>query len=383
MALQDLTPQLRTRMTRVERLAGLFVAVAALLMAVAFAYYIVDIGKRRGWFLNKVPYYCYVEDATGLRPGDPVRLLGREVGRIVQVEACPPNAWFINNHYNVFVKFEVREPYFGYIWTDSKVRLISADFFGARYLEVTRGSDELAYATVYPNPNLPFEETGILNDRDENYPNPKNLVKLRESKNGVWLFTEETPSIAKRAEQIVQNIAAALPALTNQISQVLDHASLSASNANLALTRIQPLLANLETITARIQSEDGAIGRMLLTTNLQTSVEGAVGSMNATLTNTTALIRTSETQLQDLTRRIALTLDNVALVTSNLSGQVTANSYVLGEVSSLVRDADDMVQGLKRHWLLRSAFQSATNPPIESIVRPNLDRVRPDAAKQP
>lgn len=374
MPLQDLTPQLRTRMTRAERVVGLFVVVAAILMAGAFAYYLRDTGKRRGWFVKKVPYYCYTRDATGLKAGDPVRLMGREVGRIVEVQTCKSDPWFVDNHYNIFVKFEVWNPYFGYIMTDSRVRVVSADFFGSRYLEVTRGS-ELAYVTVVENP-LRFQDSLVINDKDPDNGDPTNRIQLSKVKAGIWLKTEETPSLAQRGEQIVRTIAEAVPRLTNQMEQVLVRAGEAASNANVALTQLPPTLDHLRGLVARLETQEGAIGRMLLTTNLQDRVDTMLGSMDTTLTNTTELIRTSERQLQDLTRRLALTLDNVSLVTSNLSAQVNANGLFLGEVSSLVVEADDMVQGLKRHWLLRSAFSdSPTNPPLQGVVRPSLDGV--------
>jgi hypothetical protein len=40
---------------------------------------------------------------------------------------------------------------------------------------------------------------------------------------------------------------------------------------------------------------------------------------------------------------------------------VDANTNLLTGISKTIVDADDMVQGLKRHWLLRSAFK--TNAP--------------------
>jgi hypothetical protein len=371
MALQDLTPQLRTRMTRVERLVGLFVLFAVLLTLVGFVYYVVSTGKRRGWFVNKVPYYCYVADATGLKAGDPVRMLGREVGRIVEVEACPPDPWFIDNNYNVFVKFDVWTPYFGYIWTDSRVRVVAADFFGSRYLEVVRGKEEFPAETVIKKE--PFRDSELINDKFPKNGDPTNRVRLSQVKSGVWLELDQEPTLVQRGEQIVQTVALALPTLTNQVAQVLARVDEAVSNANLALVTVPPMVGRLEALTARLQTEDGAIGRMLLTTNLQSQVEGALASMDATLTNTTSLIRSSELQLQDLTRRIGMTLDTVSLVTSNLSAQVNANSLMLGEISSLVINADDMVQGLKRHWLLRPAFTTASNAPPESIVGPRLD----------
>ncbi len=374
MALQDLTPQLRTRMSRVERVVGMFVFLAALLMLVAFGYYLYHTGTNRGWFKNKVPYYCYAAEATGIKVGDPVRMLGRDVGRIIEVESCPDDQWFVDNNYNVFIRFEVWEPYFGYLYTDSKVRLVSADFFGTRTLEVTRGT-EIAYVTVIA-PVGRFQDATVINDKFPKNGDDTNRVLLRDvkrRKKGVWLECEEAPSMANRVETLVSEVTRRLPTVLTQVSGTLESATQTSSNANLAIEALHPSLTQLAALAKRLNEEQGAVGRLLLTTNLEQQVTTALGSMDATLTNTTALIRASEQQLQDLTRRIALTLDNVALVTSNLSSQVNANSLVLGEVSSLVVNADDMVAGLKRHWLLRSAFTGATNPVVQPRVEPRLD----------
>ena len=51
------------------------------------------------------------------------------------------------------------------------------------------------------------------------------------------------------------------------------------------------------------------------------------------------------------------TIENLAKITGNLHAQVRANTNIVSEVSKLIVDTDDMVQGLKRHWLLRSAFK--------------------------
>ena len=50
MALQDLTPQLRTRLNRMERAVGWFVLMATALLIFGFAYYLHNTAKRKGWF---------------------------------------------------------------------------------------------------------------------------------------------------------------------------------------------------------------------------------------------------------------------------------------------------------------------------------------------
>lgn len=50
-------------------------------------------------------------------------------------------------------------------------------------------------------------------------------------------------------------------------------------------------------------------------------------------------------------------LINLADITSNFNAQVQTNTNLLGTIGKTIADADDFVQGLKRHWLLRSAFK--------------------------
>ena len=64
-----------------------------------------------------------------------------------------------------------------------------------------------------------------------------------------------------------------------------------------------------------------------------------------------------DTNLNQLFENLALSLDNLAGITSNLNAQVQSNTNMLGSISQAVVDTDDLVQGLKRHWLLRSAFK--------------------------
>src|SRR5437016_6017781 len=123
MAQQDLTPQLRTRLSRVERAVGLFVTLATLLLVAGFAYYIYHTAQRKGWFKRKIIYSTSLNNAAGIALGQPVKLMGFDVGTITMVKPNGPE-----EYYGVTVDFEVLTPNYGYIWTDSKVRVAAADF---------------------------------------------------------------------------------------------------------------------------------------------------------------------------------------------------------------------------------------------------------------
>ncbi|MBK7338461.1 MAG: MCE family protein [Saprospirales bacterium] len=125
MALQDLTPQLRTRLSRMERAVGWFVALAGVLLVIGFAYYIQNTAKRRGWFLEKISYRTCVSNGAGLKVGDPVKLMGFDVGEITAVIPNAPDQYF-----NITIEFRVMLDHYnypGYIWSDSKVKVSSGD----------------------------------------------------------------------------------------------------------------------------------------------------------------------------------------------------------------------------------------------------------------
>jgi len=138
MALQDLTPQLRTRLSRMERAVGWFVLLATALLLFGFTYYAYHTAERKGWFKTRAPYFTFTQRATGLKVGDPVLLMGFEVGQITRIDAQPPDDWY----FNVYVEFEIKEPYYDYMWTvGSRAKITTADFLGKRVLEVTKGTN--------------------------------------------------------------------------------------------------------------------------------------------------------------------------------------------------------------------------------------------------
>ena len=123
---------------------------------------------------------------------------------------------------------------------------------------------------------------------------------------------------------------------------------------------MQPLVTNFAAISGRLR-EPGGLGIWALGTNGDLQIQGALTNLNALLVN-------SDTNLNQLTGEISLTLENLAGITSNLNVQVQANSNLLGGISTAVMNADGLLQGLKHHWLLRSAFKSkATNQPPTKI----------------
>lgn len=410
MALQDLTPQLRTRLSRMERAVGWFVFLATALLLFGFGYYIYHTAERKGWFKIKAPFHVYVQSSAGLNIGDPVYMMGFAVGEITSVEPQKPY-----EPHNVKVQFEILEPYFRYIWLGgSYVKVNAADFLGKRQLEVTRGTNGPAICVTQPgfiktipeleqlvttetnrwqlyqdvldaNSNIVFHAYLMLTQS-----NLERIAELKPESNAIfvydntvnnnrivaswdnrvrryvnfapdhdtaWLRAVESPPISDQLQSMVAQVQQALPnilALTNKIAAVLDNSASATSNLNVAIVGTQPMLTNFAVISAQLREPGGPMVWALGTNGNQ--------QLQSALTNANALLASTDTNLTAL-------LINLADITSNLNAQVQANTNMLSTISKTVADADDFVQGLKHHWLLRSAFkkENKTNAPPAKV----------------
>lgn len=429
MPLQDLTPQLRTRLNQMERAVGWFVLLATALLLFGFGYYLYHTAERKGWFVIKAPFHTYVQSSSGLNVGDPVYMMGFPVGQITRIHAMPPG-----DPHNVLVDFEIRDNYFRYLWTGgSYLKVTAAGFLNQRQLEVTRGTNGYAIVVTQPVSVLGLDEAKqlaiaspddwqlaqdvfigktnlvfhayapvetVLDDRNAPllaqcefesnsiyvFNNKINRNRVVASWDGrvhrykifkpgddtAWLRTVEAPTVSDQLQTIVTEVQSALPgilSLTNKISTALDNAVNATSNLNSTIVAAQPLAANFAFISSQLR-EPGGLAQWALGTNSQFQLATALTNVNSLLVNV-------DTNLNQFTGAIGTTLENLAGITSNLNVQVRANSNMLGGISKTVMDADDFVQGLKRHWLLRSAFKTEnakataqTNAPVIRLQSP-------------
>jgi ABC-type transporter Mla subunit MlaD len=407
MPLQDLTPQLRTRLNRMEKTVGWFVFIATALLLIGFGYYIYHTAESKGWFKIKAPFHVYVNSSTGLSVGDKVVMMGFPVGEITRIHAMPPR-----DPNNVRIDFVIQDNYFRYLWSDGSYAKINASLLGSCQLEVTRGTNGYALVVTQPVFQKPVEELKQLVtsqpgewqlsqdvfDQDSNIVfhaydtlNSSNLEAISALKvdslyaynnkehdehrivaswNGrehhykiftptddsAYIRTLETPSVSDQVSGIIGQVQTALPgifALTNKLNAILDNATLATSNlnttlllANSALGNAGPLMTNLDDITGQLRAPGGPV-LWALGTNGNSQIQGALLNLNSLLANT-------DTNLDAL-------LINVSEITGSLSEQIRGNTNLVGGVYKTIVDVDDMVQGLKRHWLLRSAFK--TNQP--------------------
>ncbi len=390
MPLQDLTPQLRTRLSRVERGVGWFVFLATALLLFGFGYYLYHVAGQRGWFITKAKFHIYVDSSAGLNVGDSVTIMGFSVGHITKVLPRPPR-----DPHNVRVEFEIKDPFFRYIQTEgSFVKITPSGFLDQRQMEVTRGTNGYAVCVTQPvtvfsnldelkgdvnsqpgqwqlaqeiydeNTNLVFRAYTWLTDSNLQridelklpavvaynntetdargiaawwHPHAHAYGAFRTNDDTAWLPVAETPPVNDRLQAMIGQVQDALPnflALTNQLTRILDNSANVTSNLNLTVVETHPLLTNVNITVAR----------------LDTNVNNTILQLDPVLANANLLVA-------NLNTNVTAALFNLADITSNLNAQVQANSNMLSTISKTVGDYDTFVQGLKHHWLLRSAFK--------------------------
>ncbi len=385
MALQDLTPQLRTRLNRVERTVGVFVIFATLLLIVGLSYYLYHTAKRKGWFVQKANYFTMLNDATGLHEGDQVMLMGFPAGEITSIMPNDPG----DPLYNVTVTFQVRKPYYGYIWSDSYVK-VQASLLGTRYLEMIKGGISLKEKEKKDNkdddkPKPVFATYKDAGDSKDSSHVLKVLVtwdpiqkkatnayvpiaEYPDRDKGFWLVGYEAPPLAEQASKLITMVESALPnflALTNQVNASLSNSANLLVSLNETVQSVRPVVTNMAIISTHLSNPQGSLGEWLIPTQINQQLQGTL----ATASNT---VYTAETNLVLVVSNLNRSLDSVAGITANLRQQVQANSLMLSEISSLVINADDFLQGLKRNWLLKGAFNAPTNPLPQSILKPGV-----------
>jgi ABC-type transporter Mla subunit MlaD len=360
MPVQDLTPQLRTRLSKVERAVGVFVILATLLLLAGLAFYIYKMSEKKGWTKMKFPYYIYLRSGEGVRAGDEVTLMGFPAGHITKVEAMPPFYW----EGNVFIQFEMLEPYDGYIYDDSVVKIVPKGFLGQRGLEVQQGglsgrtNLHATYKVERDKKNKITKLDGVWNDQSGKY------VSLSDEPKGYGLKADEGASVTDRAEKLISQVEGILPDVTNKVTIILSNLASVTAKADLVLADARPILKNATTITDNLKDPDGSLGKWVLGGQLNGQLTQTLANLNLTLSNANvtvlqakATVANTDTNVTKLATSLDQTLINLADLTSNLNAQVQMNTNLVSNVNKTIVSADTLMEGLKRHWLLRSAFK--------------------------
>jgi ABC-type transporter Mla subunit MlaD len=151
--------------------------------------------------------------------------------------------------------------------------------------------------------------------------------------------------------------------LTNDLGRILANTAAATSDFAAIASNSIPTSQHLAELSAQLRGE-GALGAWILPPGAPTQLATAMTNANSLVANTGSLVANTDTNLTRLVGELSRSLENLANITSNLNSQVQVNTNIVTSVSDIIVHTDELIQGLKRHWLLRSAFKEPkTNAP--------------------
>jgi phospholipid/cholesterol/gamma-HCH transport system substrate-binding protein len=234
----------------------------------------------------------FVEDAGGVRKGDPVQMRGVNIGRVrgFQMEDNGVNILLeLNRQWN--------------IPDDSRSRLAGVGLLGGRTVEVLPGTSARFFG---PGDQIPGEfsaditdlaasvgrEVEVLVGRLQDLLTTDFIGSVQGTAEDTRGLVEELRAVVRAQEAELSSTLASLRASAGAVQGVAEEADLSAlltqaDSAMEGLERasgaLESVAGSLATILARIEAGEGTLGRLSTDERLYESLLGAVGSLDALL----------------------------------------------------------------------------------------------------
>ncbi len=215
---------------KIERKVGLFFIVGLFLLGA-----MLEVGEKWNPFERKLTYNTYLTSVTGLKVGDPVRLAGVNVGRITKI---------VVHDTNVEIVFEVRDDTKIKIDTVASLRL--TNLLGGQFLSLSFGS-----------PGAPLLAQG-------------KTVQGRDTAN-IDVIVDNVSDAVKDAKVLINSLNKNQDRVMGQVSAMLDE------NRG----GIRDTVANLKSITGKIDQGDGSLAMLLNDKQLYKTLNDAGTNINS------------------------------------------------------------------------------------------------------
>jgi phospholipid/cholesterol/gamma-HCH transport system substrate-binding protein len=147
--------RMRLQYSTMERMTGAFI----LLTLLIFLFTVAVVGRGKNWFRKHVVFYTTFEEGYNLVSGSRVKLLGTDVGSVVEVALSENN--------QARVKIRVLADYAPRIRTNSVATVESPTVIGSEYININPGTP---YApSIPPEGEIPTKEKKKLMEYLEEY----------------------------------------------------------------------------------------------------------------------------------------------------------------------------------------------------------------------
>jgi phospholipid/cholesterol/gamma-HCH transport system substrate-binding protein len=282
---------------------GLFL-VLGLVALLASLFVLTDAAIFRGRYIITT----YVPDAGGIRRGDPVRMLGVNIGRVQRFEIEREKS-------RVGVRLEVEGEY--KIPKDSYVQLESQGLIGGMEANVVPGQSNefLKYGDVIPGRSAPdmFTDTeeimGKVNDsldRVARVLSDQNLENISETTANVSAGTSDMRVLVRDLQATVRDQRRQLTQLTEslqrssksvedlvgrpELSRGIERIETITARMNAATESLDRTAKSVEAITARVERGEGTLGKLSREDEAYRNLNEALNNMKVATANLNRLV---------------------------------------------------------------------------------------------
>ena len=155
---------MRLQYTTMERMTGAFI----LLTLLVFLFTVAVVGRGKNWFRKHVVFYTTFNEGYNLVSGSRVKLLGTDIGSVVEVGLSESN--------QARVKIRVLADYAPRIRTNSVATVESPTVIGSEYINISPGT--MNAAPIPPEGEIPTKEKKKLMEYLEEYEVGKKLENI-------------------------------------------------------------------------------------------------------------------------------------------------------------------------------------------------------------
>lgn len=309
-----------------ERLAGVFVIVAVLLLIGAIAF-----SSQVAFLLaDTFRLHLEVETAEGVSTDSVVKYAGIEIGKVTDIELTPER--------RISLTLEIREEYHDLVRKDSTAVLNRLAILGDVTIDITRG-----------DPQLPMLEDGALIPVTETPTFDTLISRLAPAVDDIVTTTDQVSAIVEAIEP-------------ESVAQIADD--------------LRVAIGDVRKLTGRIGDGEGTVGRLFNDEQLAADATASVAQLTDVLKLTEARLRELQPVLENAAARTAemeaLLAETTALV-DTLDGAVEsfnadqhgAISGVLLEARSALDEAEKTLEAIRSTWPFSS--NAPEERPVETL----------------
>jgi phospholipid/cholesterol/gamma-HCH transport system substrate-binding protein len=350
---------MRFRMRYADKLVGLFVVAAALFLAGG----IIFLGANQRWFSKDIRFETRFQSAAGAGAGTAIMMRGFQVGKVTKVK--------LNDRNEVDAELVIYDTYYPKVKEYSILELVTSPIGLGTQLLFHPGKGE-ALAQVGSFLPLADSEQGkdLIDQGLVEIPVKDDTITrllagvnpLIENANKTIVTINRTLTEINRAlagqstgplGSIVNDASDAVSHADAMVADVSAQATALVTKANALVDSVNAITKNLEATTAAIRDPTGLVPRLL----------DAKGSIKTILDDKNALYDGINGSIAELQK----TLKNVQDISASLNGQMPSIAMTIDEGRAAIKQAEDVLTGLKNNPLLKGGIPARVEQQPQSM----------------